>query len=539
MTLRPYQQSFINNIIAKLRIHNRVVAQLATGGGKTVCFSAICDRFCAQSTQDILILVHREELMNQAARAMNQPAQKVVAGMKSIPSARVYIAMVETAYKRRHMFTNIGLVIIDECHIGNFTKVLDHFESFNPPPPKHGCEYLKEVTPYIIGFTATPLAVSKARPLKNYFYDIVCGIDIPELIEQGYLCPEMTYSSPHIVNRARLKMKAGEFDQAEMAAAFKEPKYIESTLNVYKQRSLGRKTIIFNCNVEHSQAVNAAFVAAGFNSRHLDADSPDRADVLEWFANTPDAILNNVFIATTGFDQPDIETVIVNKATASMPLWLQMCGRGARPHDVKIAFNIIDLGGNCITHGLWSSPRNWSNIFHYPKKPGEGVAPVKDCPECGALHHAAKKVCDSIPIGELFPCGYIFPVIVVKDIGLEEFIEIGKGIDIPKLIAANAHHKEYRSLFVLVERVFNSAVRIFKTITPEHLPKIEEKIHELARLWCKEKKRRFDQFHRNLVNSKLTQLCSSHTTQASTPSTPTLSSFPHSWKESEPANGRT
>jgi superfamily II DNA or RNA helicase len=68
MTLRPYQQNFINNIIAKLRIHNRVVAQLATGGGKTVCFSAICDRFCAQSSQDILILVHREELMNQAAR---------------------------------------------------------------------------------------------------------------------------------------------------------------------------------------------------------------------------------------------------------------------------------------------------------------------------------------------------------------------------------------------------------------------------------------------------------------------------------------
>jgi superfamily II DNA or RNA helicase len=477
--------------------------------------------------------------MNQAARAMNQPVQKVVAGMKSIPSARVYIAMVETAYKRRHMFTNIGLVIIDECHIGNFTKVLDHFESFNPQPPKHGCEYLKEVTPYIIGFTATPLAVSKGRPLKLYFDDIVCGVDIPELIEQGYLCPEMTYSSPHIVNRARLKMKAGDFDQAEMAAAFKEPKYIESTLNVYKQRSLGRKTIIFNCNVEHSMAVNNAFVEAGFNSRHLDAESPDRAEILEWFANTPDAILNNVFIATTGFDQPDIETVIVNKATASEPLWLQMCGRGARPHDVKIAFNIIDLGGNCITHGLWSSPRPWEEIFKNPRKPGNGVAPVKECPECGALHHAAKKVCDATPLFSEEKCGYVFPVIVVKDIGLEEFIEIGKGIDIQKLIAANAHHKEYRSLFVLVERVFNNAVRIFKSITPESMPKIEEKIHELARLWCKEKNRRFDQFHRNLVNSKLTQLCSSHNTKTSmTVKTLTSNSAPF-WKESEPANGRT
>ena len=539
MTLRPYQQNFINNIIAKLRMHNRIVAQLATGGGKTVCFSAICDRFCAQSNQDVLILVHREELLKQAEKAMNQPTQKVVAGMKSIPSARVYIAMVETAYKRRHMFTNIGLVIVDECHIGNFTKVLDHFESFNPPPPKHGCEYLKEVTPYIIGFTATPLAVSKSRPLKNYFNDIVCGVDIPELIAQGFLCPEITYSAKQIVDRARLKMIAGEFDQAQMAAAFKEPKYIETTINAYKKHSLGRKTIIFNVNVEHSMEVNQAFLEAGFNSKHLDADSPDRDEILNWFANTPDAILNNVFIATTGFDQPDIETVIVNKATASMPLWLQMCGRGARPHDVKLAFTIIDLGANCETHGLWSSPRDWSNIFRYPKKPGKGVAPVKDCPECGAIVHAAKKVCDNIPIGELFPCGYVFPVIVVKDTALDEFIQVSKAIDIPKLIEANAHHKEYRSLFVLVEQVFNKAVRIFQNNTPQHIAQIEKEIHELARLWCREKNRRFNAFHRDLVNSKLTQLCSSHTTQASTPSTPILSSFPHSWKESEPANGRT
>jgi superfamily II DNA or RNA helicase len=302
MTLRPYQERFINNISAKLRIHRKVVAQLATGGGKTVCFAEICDRYCARSSQDILILVHREELLTQASKAINLPVQKVVAGMKTIPAARVYVAMVESAHKRLAMFTNIGMVIVDECHIGNFTKVIDHFKE-----------------QYIIGFTATPLAAKKTNPLRNYFDDIVCGIDIPDLIEQGFLAPEQTYSSSSIVERAKLKMKAGDFDQAQMGAMYKEPKYIDTTLKAYQKHSLGRKTIIFNCNVEHSMAVNAAFLQAGFNSRHLDANSPDRVEVLEWFANTPDAILNNIGIATTGFDQPDIETVIVNKATASMP----------------------------------------------------------------------------------------------------------------------------------------------------------------------------------------------------------------------------
>jgi superfamily II DNA or RNA helicase len=513
MTLRPYQETFINNIAASLRSNRKVVAQLATGGGKTVCFSAICDRFTARNTSDILILVHREELLAQATKAIRIPTQAVTAGMKSIPHARVYVAMVETAYKRLDKFTNIGLVIVDEVHIGNFTKVIEHFTS-----------------QYIIGFTATPLAARKTNPLRNYFDDIVCGIDIPDLIEQGYLCPELTYSAAQIVDRAKLKMKAGEFDAQQMAAAFKAPKYIETTVNAYKQHSLGQKTIIFNCNVEHSMAVNAAFQAAGFNSRHLDAGSPDRAEVLQWFANTPDAILNNIGIATTGFDQPDIETVIVNKATASMPLWLQMCGRGARPHNVKLAFTIIDLGGNCITHGLWSSPRNWSNIFHNPKKPGNGVAPVKECPDCGALMHTAVRLCD---------CGHVFPVIKPKDEAIEKFIQVSKAIDVKKIIESHAHNKEYRSLFVLIEQVFNKAVRIFHNLTHQHYAQIEKEIHELARLWCREKGKRFDQYHRQIIQDKLTELCSFHNTKTSmTVKTLTSNSAPF-WKESEPANGRT
>jgi superfamily II DNA or RNA helicase len=500
MILRPYQERFINNISAKLRIHRKVVAQLATGGGKTVCFAAICDRYCAKSTQDVLILVHREELLTQACKAINLPVQKVIAGMKSIPHARVYVAMVESAHKRLHLFENIGMVIVDECHIGNFTKVIDHFQE-----------------PFIIGFTATPLAAKKTNPLRNYFTDIVCGIDIPDLIEEGFLCPEQTYSARDIVDRKYLKMKGGDFDQGQMANMYKDPKFVITTLKAYKEYAINTKTLIFNCNVEHSKAVNAAFIEQGFNSRHLDADSPDRVEVLEWFANTPNAILNNVGIATTGFDQPDIQTVIVNKATASMPLWLQMCGRGSRPHPTKLSFNIIDLGANCSVHGLWSLPRDWHYIFHHPDKPKTGgVAPVKECPKCGAIHHTAKMVCDSIPLGQLFPCEYKFPKIVVEESGLQEFIEMGNSIDIKKLIKMNEHHKEYRSLFVLIEHVAMIAKQNIKKINEENYIEIEKKNHEIARLWCKQKNRRFNHFHRKLADEKLktmlNQLYNAHLT---------------------------
>jgi hypothetical protein len=194
-----------------------------------------------------------------------------------------------------------------------------------------------------------------------------------------------------------------------------------------------------------------------------------------------------------------------------------MCGRGARPHPIKLAFNIIDLGGNCTTHGLWSSSRDWDRIFHHPDKKKEGgVAPVKSCPNCGAIHHTAKMTCDAIPHGQLFPCGYKFPPIIVQESGLQEFIEMGNAIDIKKLIAMNMHHKEYRSLFVAVEHVALLAKKTLKEINEENYIEIEKKNHEIARLWCKQKNRRFNHFNKKLVDEKLktmlNQLYNAHLT---------------------------
>ena len=62
-------------------------------------------------------------------------------------------------------------------------------------------------------------------------------------------------------------------------------------------------------------------------------------------------ILVNVGIATTGYDYPPTQTVILNKKTKSLALYLQMLGRGSRPFKGKEYFNVIDMGSNIIEHG--------------------------------------------------------------------------------------------------------------------------------------------------------------------------------------------
>ena len=88
---------------------------------------------------------------------------------------------------------------------------------------------------------------------------------------------------------------------------------------------------------------------------------------MAWFKKTPDAILTSVGILTTGFDEPTVETIILNRATKSLTLYYQMIGRGSRKLPGKDEFTVIDLGNNAARFGLWSEPVNWQHIFKSPE----------------------------------------------------------------------------------------------------------------------------------------------------------------------------
>lgn len=387
--LRPDQAAAIDQVAQKIaQGKKRIIFQLATGGGKTVAFSGLINRYMTKQKRKVFILVHREELLKQARRTLYNwydiAAAPIVAGNKFIPDVPVYVGMVETINNRikknPRFYKNMGLVIVDECHIGNFKKLYDFFDES-----------------WIIGFSATPISSSKKDPLKNYFEDIVCGISIPELIEQGSLVPNHTINVFNI-NRNQLTIKNGEFDDVEMGHLFSGAKHIQNCVAAYQQHAKGLKTLIFNVNIEHSKKVNATFEAFGYNCRHLDSECTPayRHETLEWFRNTPDAILNNVGILTTGFDEPSIQCIIPNKGTKSLPLWLQMCGRGSRPHPGKDQFLILDLGDNASELGDWCEPHDWNDLFFNPQKARaseDNEAPSKICISCDSIIPAAARTC--------------------------------------------------------------------------------------------------------------------------------------------------
>ena len=378
--------------------------------------------------------------------------------------------MVESVVNRASYMQEVGLVIIDEAHNASFNKAISLF-----------------TIEIIMGFTATPKSSMKKIPMNSMYKDIVCGPQIQELIGIKRLAQNYTRCPSDVVDTSKLAMVAGEFDLHIMGEAYSNPKYVGNTWVYYTKYSAKKKTIIFNVNIEHSIKVTEMFNFMGerwgIECRHVDGTTPpkERKEIFEWFANNPSAVLCNVGIATMGFDEPTIECVIVNRATTSMPLWLQMCGRGGRYIDgVKTSFDIIDMGGNYFRHGDWNDDRDWTYVFNNPEKPpsGLGIAPTKICPECFGIVHAATVVC-KLPKIDGEPCGHIFDRKKFDEQStLGELMLLTKNLNPSELIKIYNKHDDYFVFFQMGRDIVNGVVE--KRIIPD-----KELFNELYVEYCK------------------------------------------------------
>ena len=368
MQLRTYQLHAVDQIRAAFKDTKRVVLCLPTGAGKTVVFSEIVRRVLEKGNK-VAIITHRRELLSQAGK-LN----------------RCDILMVETLNNQiKRGVVNLAdydLLVIDEAHIGNFSKILEGFGGF------------------VIGATATP--VSKP-PMAQRYGKLIDSVSISDLIEEGYLCTPKTYAM-HPVDTSKLASRMGEFTAQSLNDAFNRPQVYDGVVHEFCRKWADKKAIVFCVNIEATKATWLQFMLKLGLERvyqvHSEQPTELRAKIMADFIASKDGILVNCGIATTGFDCPDIEVVVVNRATQSVALWLQMVGRGSRPSAGKSEFTILDFGENVHRLGFWQEPRDWSKAFEGVEKKGTGVAPVKDCPCCSAVLYASARFCEFC--GEIF-----------------------------------------------------------------------------------------------------------------------------------------
>lgn len=362
--LYGYQAGAIEDIFKRIANHNgnhNLLYQLPTGGGKTVIFSEIARRYINQTGKKVLILTHRIELSRQTSNMLTEfsVVNKVInSEVKSLPDQHQYqcfVAMVETLNNRLQEkaieLERMGLVIIDEAHYNSFRKLFQYFE---------------ECT--ILGVTATPLSSNIKLPMNKNYHELIVGDSIAALIEKGFLSKATTFCFN--VSLGALKIGSnGDYTVSSSEKLYADFSMQNKLLKAYEERSKGLKTLIFNSGIRSSENVYETFRKAGYEIRHLDNTNTasERREILDWFKHKPDAILTSVGILTTGFDEPTVESIILNRATRSLTLYHQMIGRGSRVLPNKDNFIVIDLGNNVARFGLWDSWVDWQEIFKLPE----------------------------------------------------------------------------------------------------------------------------------------------------------------------------
>lgn len=363
--LYPYQEEAIERLFHELDRYDESVNllfQLPTGGGKTFIFSHIAKRYIQHRKKKVLILTHRIELCRQTSGVLDSIDLKnkvITADVKTLPDQDEFMcftAMVETLNNRlkedENFIKDIGMVIVDEAHYNSFRKIFQYFNGVN-----------------ILGVTATPLSSNRNLPLNENYDHLVVGKSIRSLIDAQYLSKGTTFT--YDVNLKGLKVGIhGDYTISSIERVYTQAFMQQKLVQAYQEVAEGSKTLIFNAGIVTSRGVEKVFDKAGYPVKHLDSTftKEDRKAVLKWFRETKGAILTSVGILTTGFDEPSVETILLNRATRSLTLYHQMIGRGSRIWDNRTNFNIIDLGNNALRLGLWDDPIDWHEVFLCPDR---------------------------------------------------------------------------------------------------------------------------------------------------------------------------
>ena len=310
--LYDYQKEALSQIFGKIEDNPEsynLVYQLPTGGGKTVIFSEIARRYIEETGKKVLILTHRIELCNQTSRMLSEfdVKNKIInSNVKELDDQDEYmcfVAMVETLKNRLNddklELDQIGLIIIDEAHYNSFRKLFKYFEN---------C--------FILGVTATPLSSNMKLPMNEIYNELLVGEPVQSLVDRGFLAKATTYTYDVALGTLKIGIN-GDYTVKSSEELYSNNLMQEKLLYAYEEKCMGKKTLIFNNGINTSLHVYETFKAEGYDVMHLDNTNSrqEREFILKWFKETPNAILTSVGILTTGFDEPTVEVIILNRET--------------------------------------------------------------------------------------------------------------------------------------------------------------------------------------------------------------------------------
>ncbi len=357
--LREYQKIAVEKALDFLKNgdpKDKPIVVAPTGAGKSIYVAHIARKL----GRGVLVFQPSKELLEQnygKFRMYGGTASIYSASMGSKEISDVTFATIGSVKGKSDDFTHVKYVIIDECH--------------TVPPVKQSSKssgsmymnFLQELPGVkVIGLTATPFRLKKYRDpwtrqpfakinLLNrerpmFFNKFLHVTQISELTALGFLSPIRYISLSW--NDAGLKVNTtgAEYTDKSIKDSLDNDDVIKKLPDIIKQSiEKGRKyRLVFVFSVMDAQLLAKRVP----NSAYVCAETPadEREQIIKDFRAGKIGTIFNVNILTIGFDFPELDTIILARPTMSLTLYMQMIGRGVRPHESKEDCVLLDMCGN-------------------------------------------------------------------------------------------------------------------------------------------------------------------------------------------------
>lgn len=332
MPLRPYQSDCLT--ASRQRLDAGIYKQLAslpTGTGKTAIFSNLKGH--NKIDKKIMVLVHREELAEQAAKSIKEwnPDYNVsieMADREADPYSDVIIASVPTIGRlgssRISKFkpSDFGAIVCDEAHHSiapSWKNIL--YTHFGIDKPDNNI--------LLLGVTATPNR-GDGQGLGQLYDEIIYQMSILDAIKQGWLVDIKGFKISTATDISHVGTVAGDFASNQLEKAVNNDERNHLIVQNWLRHGEYRQTVAFCVDIAHAKGLADTFKAYGVQAEAIWGTDPDRKDKLERHKAKNIQVLTNCGVLTEGYDDWQIACIIMARPTKSQLLFVQMAGRGTR-----------------------------------------------------------------------------------------------------------------------------------------------------------------------------------------------------------------
>lgn len=352
ITLRPYQAEGLSAIWQYYEQGNtgNCVISWPTGTGKSIVPAMFINEVMKLwPSQRFLVITHVKELIKQNFDVMMKiwptaPAGIYSAGLKQRDiQLPIIFGGIQSMYRVAQRFGHRDIIFIDEAHLVN-----DHDSSMY-------LEFLavmKLINPYvkIIGMSATPFRmgmgyITEGKIFTHIVHDCTGLQKFNELLEQGYLSPLIPKRTKTELDVSNVSIQNGDYVGSSLQKAVDKNEITYAGLREVVEYGQGRQSwLLFASGIEHSEHIAEMLTTFGVQAAavHSKQKAEYNDQSIEDFKSGRLQAIVNFGKLTTGFNHPAIDLIGMFRPTLSIPLWVQMLGRGTRPAEYK---------NNCIAEG--------------------------------------------------------------------------------------------------------------------------------------------------------------------------------------------